>query len=99
MLVFRRTIAPQLQASRHNPQLLQGANSMKAGSSGSNLMIARVLHTRRAWQGLQGWQVSQSISGRSILLYTSFARQNMVMIHCFSGMASDSNNSFSLDII
>jgi hypothetical protein len=45
VLEFFITIAPHAHAKTHSPQLLQRASSINAGSSGSNLTIARVLQT------------------------------------------------------
>jgi hypothetical protein len=52
-LLFLMLIAPQWQAKTHKPQLLQRDSSIIAGSSISNLIIARVLHAWRAWHGKQ----------------------------------------------
>jgi hypothetical protein len=60
-------MAEKGQADMQTPHPLHRATSMIAGSSGSNLTIARTLHRYFAEQGSQILQMSQSISAYTII--------------------------------
>ena len=56
-------MAPNQPTVKHFWQLLHSDGSIKTGSSRSILKIASTLHTNRASQGSQVWQICQSTSG------------------------------------